>query len=129
MKGIHYTLRVKKKDQPDSSAWDEVMKYNVEDGVSEEEHGRGIVEMFNQTRREGEVERVFISAVPVSNEEKAFEHNWEKMSLVTEVGGYDRYECSRCGAKGKKYGLSERVVLDYNSRKKKECIPSNKNQS
>jgi len=40
------------------------------------------------------------------------DHDWEKASLVTEAGGYDRYRCVRCGAKGKRYGVEETVRPD-----------------
>ena len=46
-----------------------------------------------------------------------YEHDWQKTSLVTERGGYDRYTCSKCGATGKRWGLSEYITPDKASQK------------
>ncbi len=40
-------------------------------------------------------------------------HNWEKINLVTIKMGwqvYDTYKCLRCGAEGKRFGLSPHVT-------------------
>jgi len=38
------------------------------------------------------------------------EHEWNKTNIFTMPGGYDNYECQRCGLKGRRYGVSEYVT-------------------
>jgi hypothetical protein len=66
MKLLHYTLKAKKVDAPDSEAWDEDMKYNVEnnDTTTPEQHGREIIDYFNATLKPYEKARVFVDAIP-----------------------------------------------------------------
>jgi len=45
-------------------------------------------------------------------------HNFNKTSLVTERGNFDYYTCADCGLKGKRYGISENIVLVRPSKKK-----------
>jgi len=40
-------------------------------------------------------------------------HDWEKESLVTEVGGYDKMKCLKCGAEGRKYDLGGGVIPEW----------------
>lgn len=39
-------------------------------------------------------------------------HDWGKTSLVTELGGYDKYKCKVCGITGKRHGLSSCITRD-----------------
>lgn len=42
-------------------------------------------------------------------------HSWDKINPVTKFnkqGGYDQLICKNCRIKGKRYGFSERIVLD-----------------
>jgi len=48
--------------------------------------------------------------IAVSVASATVEHVWEKTSLVTERGGYDRMRCRLCGATGKRYGLGQNGV-------------------
>jgi len=47
-------------------------------------------------------------------------HDWEKISLVTEKGGYDKMKCRRCGAEGKRYGLGQSGVK-VNRKSQQKC--------
>ena len=37
-------------------------------------------------------------------------HEWEKLSLFTEPGGYDRMRCRLCHVEGRRYGVGQRGV-------------------
>lgn len=41
---------------------------------------------------------------------------WEKLSLVTEPGGFDWMECKKCGIQGKKHTLNSVEVVGYDKR-------------
>lgn len=80
--------------------------------------GRETIANFNRTLRTGEkARRVILTEVAESDKKAELKHDWRKASLVTERGGYDRYKCERCGAKGKRYGLSEGIVPDKHNQK------------
>lgn len=66
---------------------------------------------FNNSLRPGEQTRQLIAAFPIKKDIPK-EHEWEKYSLVTEIGGYDRYRCKKCGMFGKRYGLSDFIIPD-----------------
>ncbi len=44
-------------------------------------------------------------------------HAWEKTSLVTEAGGYDKMRCTGCGATGKRHGVGQDSVIPDSSGK------------
>lgn len=51
-------------------------------------------------------------------------HNFEKqnsISLKDSKGFYDVYKCKYCGLTGKRYGLSESLLVDITLKKVKEC--------
>lgn len=48
-------------------------------------------------------------------------HNMLKENLVTLKGGYDILKCSKCGAKGKRYGVSEYLTVNGVERLMKEA--------
>lgn len=62
-----------------------------------------IIERFNSSLRPNEKARNFVKCEVI--DEDLHKHDWEKASLVTERGGYDRMKCLHCGATGKRYGL------------------------
>lgn len=64
-----------------------------------------IINNFNRTIRPYEIEREFVSFEII--DEDLHKHEWEKSSLVTERGGYDKMKCAYCGATGKRYGLGQ----------------------
>jgi len=115
MKQLTYILRVNNVDSPIANAWDEDMNVSVGDDVTAEEHGRKIIDSFNNSLRPFEKPRVFISARELGTEENIkvpLMHTWSKKSLVTEKGGFDKYICTTCGFMGKRHGVSATVVVD-----------------
>jgi hypothetical protein len=119
MKMINYVMKVNyAAATDDSSAWDEPMSEVVEDNVTAEEHAQSIVDFFNRTLRPGERPRKLVSVTETELKTKIMPHQWEKVSLVTEKGGYDRMKCSNCGATGKRYGLGLSGVAIDNKYKK-----------
>jgi hypothetical protein len=120
MKQLYYNLRAKDAGDPDSKAWLEEMTYWVEDNVTAEQHGREIVKRFNETLKPYEKPREFVDAIEPMTENfvknpravnapqpAKLMHQWEKTSLVTEKGGYDKMTCKVCGAKGKRFGMGQ----------------------
>jgi len=78
---------------------------------------------FNQTLRPGENRRKPLKIVLYSGADET-PHEWEKTSLVTEAGGYDKMRCKRCGVTGKRYGLGQgSVQIDgrYKAKKYQFC--------
>jgi hypothetical protein len=78
---------------------------------------RDLIENFNDTLRPGELPRRLLKVVYLGKEGEGNArklrdgsrepHDWEKSSLVTEVGGYDRMKCSKCNITGRRYGLGD----------------------
>ena len=125
MKQIDYILKVKNAGDVDSTAWEEPMCEIVEDDVTIEQHAKDIVDNFNATLRPHEKAREFISAISTVKKENAvFPHDWRKVSLVTEKGGFDKMKCSRCGATGKRYGLGSYVQIDKKFKKYIDGCPN-----
>jgi len=126
MKQISYILRVKKLGTEDSTAWDEPMNEYVENGVTVEEHGKSIIDYFNSTLRPHETARVFVAAIETEKSTKNLKHDWVKVSLVTERGGFDKYKCTMCNATGKRHGLSSGVDIDKKYEKYRFNCPNKK---
>lgn len=110
MKQLSYTMKVKHEGKADSEAWEEKNTAHVENDVTAEEHAKAIVEMFNHTLRPRERPREFVEIVNDDAGNAKAQHVWEKVSLVTEKGGYDKMKCSVCGATGKRHGLGQNGV-------------------
>lgn len=72
---------------------------------------------FNSSLRPGELPRRLLSVRIRKIEEPIYQHEWEKASLVTEKGGYDRMKCKHCLATGKRYGLGPYTVIDAKFKK------------
>jgi hypothetical protein len=102
------------RDDPDSAGWEED---HLHDGDGDaEEIIRRLMDNFNATLRPGERARRLVKILSFSfvpQAPKPTPHIWDKASLVTERGGYDRMRCKACGATGKRYGLGQHgVTLD-----------------
>lgn len=91
--------------------WTENFSAMVQDNIDEIDYCKAIVERFNNSLKDYENPREVLH-VRNSSTKGTFLHNWKKKSLITEKGGYDRYECSICHATGKRYGLSQYVTAD-----------------
>ena len=86
-------------------------KWKEDHSVPEEENPlsyiKKIVDDFNKERGYNyKVERL----VRKRRGQVKQKHNWDKKSLVTERGGYDKMICLNCGATGKRYGLGNNGV-------------------
>jgi hypothetical protein len=103
------------RDASDDTAWTEDYETN-DAGTAEEIIGR-LLDNFNATLRPGQAPRRVVKILAVEGSAQ-LKHNWDKASLVTEKGGYDRMRCRVCGAKGKRYGLGQHgVTIDKRARK------------
>lgn len=91
--------------------WTESFSAMVKDDVDEIDYCRWVVESFNNSLKPNEHPREILH-VRNSSIKGPILHNWKKKSIVTEKGGYDIYQCSNCGALGKRHGLSSTVVAD-----------------
>ena len=94
------------KDNPDET-WEErwVRETDLTRDEAEAE-AKGIIDHFNNTLRSHEKPRKLIS---FEIESMGGKHCWEKTNLVTKVSGissYDTYQCTLCGATGKRFGLA-----------------------
>jgi hypothetical protein len=111
---VKIKFMVAHRDDPDADAWTEDYDFDG-DGDPEKIIG-DLLDSFNATLKPKELPRRLVkilsfSFVPVAS--KPVPHIWDKASLVTEKGGYDRMRCRACGAKGKRYGLGQHgVTLD-----------------
>jgi hypothetical protein len=110
--------------------WEEPMTENVQDDVTAEQRANQIVNNFNRTLRPGELERELVKVEDTDKKSQVSSQNvrhiWKKKSLVTERGGFDKYECEACGATGKRHGLSESVVIDKRFIKRQYNCPGKK---
>lgn len=80
-----------------------------------------LIAKFNATLRPKEKPRHLVQILSVEKSPpKPIGHIWDKASLVTERGGYDRMRCRACGATGKRYGLGQGGVT-IDKRAKKSC--------
>lgn len=123
MKQIDYIMRVKEVGDDDSKAWDEKTSKIVNDNINIVDHAKDAVFFFNSYRKPGEKERMLVSVSPIeATEEANLPHDWGKVSLMTEKGGYDKMRCKRCGVTGKRYGLGANgAKLDKECAKEKFC--------
>jgi len=106
---------------------EETINTMAEDNMTMELHGENLIKMFNNTAKPGEKKRVFVGVLK-SHEVGNVNHVWEKASLVTERGGYDRMRCRNCEATGKRHGLSQTVIIDAKFKKIALSCPNTKGQ-
>lgn len=111
--------------------WEDDDKPEVRDQATAEKYVDYLLKRFNKE----EIARYGDSAALREVEEVVFlgggstkqeggDHNWEKRSLVTEVGGYDRMECKACGCEGRRYGLGQHGIVrkgKWNKKKYDTC--------
>jgi len=126
MKRIDYTMKVKQVGSDDSTAWNEDTHEMVEESVSNEEHAKSIIKYFNDTLKPYEKARELVSVTDLNDTGSPVNHVWNKVSLVTETGGFDRMECENCGCTGKRFGLRSFVQIDPKYRKHEYNCPNKK---
>lgn len=77
-----------------------------------QEFAEGLINNFNDSLYPGSAPRELLSWKETEDATPfRIRHDWEKTSLVTEAGGYDRMRCRNCGITGKRYGLGEAGVM------------------
>jgi hypothetical protein len=96
-----YTAIIKEGD----FQWEEVHK--IPDNLDPEETIRINVDRFNRFNRRS---YIFVKLVRKRKGSSKQVHEWKKVSLVTEKGGFDKMKCCICGATGKRYGLGQNIV-------------------
>ena len=109
MKQINYLAVIKEKGT--KRRWIEFFSDLVVDEMTNLQHAKFMIKRFNQSLRKSEFPRKVIR-VRNSHKRARIRHDWKKVSLVTEKGGFDKYKCLECGATGKRYGLAEFVTPD-----------------
>ena len=109
MKIITYIARIK--EVGTNNYWTEKFTDLVVDSMTPMQHCTFLIGRFNDTLHKGERPREVVSTRN-SNKVLSRKHDWKKKSLVTEKGGYDKYQCSLCGATGKRFGLAQFVTPD-----------------
>lgn len=104
---MKFKMQVSYKNKSRITWWETCDIFAVDTLGKAVEHSEALVERFNATLRPGETPRVFTGKVRLLLGESVRLHTWEKASLVTESGGYDRMRCTVCLATGKRYGLGQ----------------------
>jgi len=102
---MQFKVKIAHVGDPDHAWWEEYNK----DTNDPKQWAETTVKTFNETLRPGEKPRMVIEVVVAPNHHR-LSHDWEKTSLVTEIGFFDNYKCKRCGITGKRYGFSEFVI-------------------
>lgn len=100
--------------------WSETYREpEIKDIKAAREFAHGTIKQFNRFLRPGERKRRVVRTELVIDDaapkERHIKHDWRKASLVTICKGgrvYDKYKCERCGAMGKRHGLSEQIRPD-----------------
>lgn len=93
-----------------------------------EKWGLYIVNWFNSTRRDPNLEdaRTLVRVDILSAE--STEHLWRKAGAVSTItkryGVYDTYQCENCHITGKRFGLNSSVKIDskFRAKKYKKCV-------
>lgn len=110
MKQISYTARIQEVDGYQN--WTEDFSDLVVDEMTPLRHCQFLMSRFNATLRPGEIAREVLRVRNNPLPTLLKQHNWKKKSLVTEKGGYDKYQCEDCGVTGKRWGLVEFITPD-----------------
>ncbi len=107
----------------ENAHWEQCSDPAVKNPWTAAEAGKVLVEQFNASLREGEQPRVFLKS-SFTLQGNYEEHDWEKLSLFTEKGGYDRMRCRNCYATGKRYGLGQ-FGVKVDKKSQLTCKPQN----
>lgn len=99
--------------------YEEPQSVTLDNYMPSEEHGKLLLDRFNNTLRPGEKPRVFAGTKDESWQEGFTDHKFTKKNLVTLRDGgrmYDEYTCERCGL----YAWSYNLQRSYEVYKKDE---------
>jgi hypothetical protein len=123
---MKFIMYCRNTDQPDQEPWkepeDRPLKPFPETAEGAEAWAKQCLANFNATLRPGERHRTLVRVEVVA--EGTSLHQWRKVSLVTEKGGYDRMECEVCRITGKRYGLGQsgvKVDAKFRAKKYQNC--------
>ncbi len=108
--------------------WETYSDPKVVDQGSAEKAANALIQSYNDTLQHNDrprklLEVVFLGKVKDEVQRHATEpHEWGKLSLVTERGGYDRMRCGKCGITGKRYGINGvRIDSEYKAKAFMRC--------
>ena len=105
---MQFKIRVGNSDG--TAHWEQYDKPEIHTEAQAQQWAIDTVRLFNATLRPGDMRREVLRVWCFGNSQA---HEWFKLSLVTESGGYDRMQCIQCGVTGKRYGLGQSgVALD-----------------
>jgi hypothetical protein len=93
--------------------------------------GLAMVNRFNDTLQPGQHLRTLRGVHFIGNSEGPLPHEWRKVNLITEVKGgqmFDRYECTRCGVTGKRFGFGWPLRLDRCHARRLYCTTKGETQ-
>lgn len=118
-------------DNLDHTWTEEMDKPEISNKEEVEKYCQYIIDdVWNGHLRPGERHRTLIGVNILDNSVKPSavinEHDWEKTNLYTisdDSGMYDTYRCKKCGIKGKRYGMSNKITVcdPYNFPKYESC--------
>jgi len=115
-------FKIKVKNSDGTIHWEKYDKPELHTEAQVQQWAVDTIRRFNADLRPGELRREIIRVWTFGDSQ---EHTWDKLSLVTEPGGFDRMQCRKCGITGKRYGLGQSgVQLDKEFQKKRyiKCI-------
>lgn len=69
-----------------------------------------LIDRYNKSCTKREPKRELICVISFRRTLQRKLHDWQKLSLVTEVGGFDQMKCSKCTITGRRYGLGQQGV-------------------
>ena len=128
---MKFIMFVKDSNKDDSTAWEESEDRPLKPLPETEEGARQWAEkciaQFNATLRPHERPRTLLRVEMVV--EGTSRHDWTKVSLVTEKGGFDRMACIVCGLTGRRYGFGDsgiRFDAKFKAKKWLTCNAANK---
>jgi hypothetical protein len=114
---MKFRIKVKYQGDDDNKFWWEPEERDVKDP---EEWGKNIINLFNETLREGERPRTFLGT-EIIDATSVKDHTWRKTNLVTIIKSgrlYDTYQCEKCKITAKRFGLSPGFTRDPDSQAK-----------
>lgn len=96
-----FTVIIKDEKSTWEEGWCVPENVDVEEFVSKE---------INDFNKERGYSRSFVGIKRKRSIDMKQTHNWDKVSLVTERGGFDKMKCTICGATGKRFGLGQNGI-------------------
>ena len=98
------------KNKGSKMEWREILEV-PENCECEFEEVKKIIKRFNRSLKPGKVPRKVVRVRGNLNNIQKQRHSWDKVSLVSEKGGYDQMKCDLCGITAKRHGMST-IIID-----------------